>query len=166
MWGVIARRFERYPAQLKVARLLVTYGLRIRDGRVHCGDIEVTDSAIARAADVDRRVVSSTVETIGEDPELDRLFSRLKPTAHLMEVAPVMGWSSLEILVEDAREPGILAAVSRIISNEGISIRQAVADDPDLVEDARLFVVTESPVPMTVIPKMKELDGVNGIIIH
>lgn len=166
MWGAIAEHFDRYPAQLKVARVLVRHGLSIKDGRVHCGDIEVADSAIARAAGVDRRVVSSTVETIHAEPSLERIFSRFQPTAHLKDVAPVMGWSSLEILVDDPSQVGILAEISRIIAGEGISIRQAVADDPELTEDARFFVVTESPVPMSVIPTMREVEGVHSIIIH
>lgn len=166
MWGVVAEHFDRYPAQLKVARTLVTHGLRIEEGRVYCGEVEVTDSAIARAAGVDRRVVSSTVETIRDHAHLEEIFAAFRPTAHLKDVAPVMDWSSLEIVVDDASRPGILAAVSRIISEEGISIRQAIADDPDLVEDARLFVVTESPVPMELIPEMKDVEGVRSIIIH
>lgn len=166
MWGAIAERFARYPAQLKVARVLVRHGLCVKDGGVRCGDIEVADTAIARAAGVDRRVVASTVETIRSDPDLEHVFARFHPTAHLKDAAPAMGWSSLEVLVDDPHAVGILASISRIIAREGISIRQAIADDPELTEDARLYVVTESPVPMRLIPWMRAVDGVHGIIIH
>lgn len=166
MWSDIAEHFERTPAQLAVARTLLTHGFRVEDGRVHAGDVEISDAAIARAADVDRRVVASTVETIAGEPKLRRVFANLRPVAHLKDVAPEMGWSSLEIIVEDARAPGILAQITEIIAEESISIRQAIADDPDLVEDARLLVVTGSQVPMSLIPEMKEVAGVRSVVIH
>lgn len=166
MWSDIAEHFQRTPAQLAVARTLLTHGFRIADGRVLSGDVEISDAAIARAAGVDRRVVATTVETIADEPELRRVFANLRPVAHLKDVAPEMGWSSLEIVVDDAREPGLLAQITEIIAEESISIRQAIADDPDLVEDARLFVVTESQVPMRLIPEIKGIDGVRSVVIH
>lgn len=166
MWADIAEHFQRTPAQLAVARTLLTHGFRVAEGRVYSGDVEISDAAIARAADVDRRVVASTVETIVDEPDLRAVFANLRPVAHLKEVAPEMGWSSLEIIVRDAREPGILADVTSIIAGARISIRQAIADDPDLVEDARLFVVTESQVPMELIPEIKAVDGVESVVIH
>jgi predicted regulator of amino acid metabolism with ACT domain len=64
MWDKIANYFEKYPSQAKVARYLLKYGLRIERDQVFCGDVQIADSALARAAGVDRRVVKSTVETI------------------------------------------------------------------------------------------------------
>lgn len=166
MWADIAEHFQRTPAQLEVARTLLTHGFRVEEGQVYSGEVEISDAAIARAAGVDRRVVASTVETIAGEPQLQRVFANLRPVAHLKDVAPEMGWSSLEILVEDARQPGLLAQITEIIADESISIRQAIADDPDLVEDARLFVVTGSQVPMRLIPDIKEIDGVRSVVIH
>ena len=55
-----------------------------------------------------------------------------------------MRWVVIEIVPSDAREPGILAHVAQVIAARGISIRQAIVDDPDLVEEPRLYVITES----------------------
>ena len=95
-------------------------------GRVYSGDVEVADVALARAADVDRRIVRAAVETIDSEEELRKVFSALMPTAMLKNVAPVMGWSCIEIIPSDAHSPGILADVTGVIAQAGISVRQAL----------------------------------------
>ncbi|MEM2944168.1 MAG: regulator of amino acid metabolism, contains ACT domain protein [Methanomassiliicoccales archaeon] len=166
MWGSLAKFFGRFPSQAKVARLLLEHGLRVSDDSVFCGNIELADIAIARAAGVDRRIVRSAVETIMSNPELLDVYSRLKPTAMLKEVAPKMGWSAIEIIPVDPRMPGILAEVATVIASAGISIRQAIVDDPELSEEPRLYVITESAVPPELIPKIKTCKGVRSILIH
>jgi len=133
---------------------------------VFCGEVEIADAAIARAAGVDRRIVRSAVETIESNDELLKVYSRLRPTALFREVAPAMGWSAIEIIPVDAQMPGILADVAGVISSAGISIRQAIVDDPELSEEPRLYVITESPVPPELIPAIKNCRGVRSILIH
>src|SRR5687768_18337690 len=58
------------------------------------------------------------------------LFRSLAPTLHLKDVAPDLGCGVIEIVVGDARQPGILAGVSKVISDHRISIRQANVEDP------------------------------------
>src|SRR5438105_8382625 len=70
MWQVLIEHFRRYPAQERVVRLMIQNGLRIQDGKVFAGSVEIADTAIGRAADVDRRIVRSTVETISQNPQL------------------------------------------------------------------------------------------------
>jgi len=166
MWKSLAKHFGRYPSQAKVAKLLLEHGLRVDEGRVFCGDIEVADMAIGRAAGVDRRIVRSAVMTIEESNELRTVFSKLVPIALLKEVAPVMGWTSLEIVPTDAQTPGIIAEVTGVIAREGISVRQAVVSDPVLSSDPRLFVITEGVVPPELIPQIRACKGVRSIIIH
>ncbi|HUT27511.1 MAG TPA: regulator of amino acid metabolism, contains ACT domain protein [Methanomassiliicoccales archaeon] len=166
MWKSLAKHFGRYPSQAKVAKLLLEHGLRVDEGRVFCGDIEVADMAIGRAAGVDRRIVRSAVMTIEESNELRTVFSKLVPIALLTEVAPVMGWTSLEIVPTDAQTPGIIAEVTGVIAREGISVRQAVVSDPVLSSDPRLFVITEGVVPPELIPQIRACKGVRSIIIH
>lgn len=162
----MSRHFGRYPSQGRVARLLLEYGLRVSGGSVYCGDVELADTAIARAAGADRRIVRSAIETIESIGELREVFSRLRPTALLNDVAPVMGWSAIEIIPVDAQMPGILADVAGVIANAGISIRQAIVDDPELSEEPRLHVITESPVPPGLIPAIRGCRGVKSIVIH
>src|SRR5437867_2248462 len=92
MWSASIDYFQRFPAQEKIARLLIKHGLSIRGGKVYCGEIQLSDSALGRAAGVDRRIVSATVRTIESNPELVKVFSRFQPALHLKDVASVLGW--------------------------------------------------------------------------
>lgn len=166
MWDKIANYFEKYPSQAKVARYLLKYGLRIDRNRVYCGDVLIADSALARAAGVDRRVVKSTVETIKGDQTLQKFFSQLLPTNHLKNAASVMGWSAIEIVPMNAQEPGIISGVADILMRSNISIRQAIVDDPMTSEEPRLFIVTDSMVPSDIIPLIRQAKGVRGVTIY
>ena len=166
MWDKIANYFEKYPSQAKVARYLLKYGLRIDRDHVYCGDVQIADSALARAAGVDRRVVKSTIETIKGDPTLLKFFSQLLPTNHLKNAASAMGWSAIEIVPMNAHEPGIISGVVEILSRSNISIRQAIVDDPMTSEEPKLFIVTESTVPSETIPLIRQAKGVKGVTIY
>jgi predicted regulator of amino acid metabolism with ACT domain len=115
---------------------------------------------------VDRRVVKSTIDTIKGDPTLLKFFSQLLPTNHLKNAASAMGWSAIEIVPINAHEPGIIASVSDILSKSGISVRQAIVDDPMTSEEPKLFIVTESQVPSELIPLIKQAKGVKGVTIY
>ncbi len=147
-------------------RLLITHGLHIQDGRIHAGPIELADTAVARAADVDRRIVQATIHTILDDDRLASSFQRLRPTLHLKEAAPALGLGVIEVTPTDASRPGILAGVARIIAEAGHSIRQAVVDDPEFTDEPRLFVVTEEPVDAALIPHVQALDGVRAVTVY
>ncbi|MEM4264251.1 MAG: ACT domain-containing protein [Thermoplasmata archaeon] len=166
MWKAISKYFSKYPSQAKVARLLLRNGFSVRDERIFAGDVELADTAIARAAGVDRRVVRSAVFTISQDKQLSKFFSKLLPTNYFKDVAPVMGWSAIEIISNDAHQPGILASVSNIISEAGISVRQAIVDDPETTEEPRIFIITESTVPPELIPRLRSAKGVKSITIY
>jgi predicted regulator of amino acid metabolism with ACT domain len=166
MWQVLIDHFRRYPAQERVVRLMIQNGLRISGDAICAGPIEIADTAIGRAADVDRRIVRSTVETILSDARLSRVFTRLSPTLHLKDVAPDLGCGVIEIVVADPKQPGILAGVSKVISDHRISIRQANVEDPDFTEEPKLFVVTETRVPGALIPVLQAVPGVRGVTVY
>lgn len=146
--------------------MLLELGLRVDSGDIYCGEIKLADSAIGRAAGVDRRIVRATVETIQDSEELMSVFGRLRPTALLRDVAPVMGWSAIEIVPVNAQIPGIIAEVTGVIAKAGISIRQAIVSDPELSSEPRLYVITGSAVPPELIPDIKACRGVKSVIIH
>jgi predicted regulator of amino acid metabolism with ACT domain len=157
MWKQISNYFGRYPSQAKVAKLLL---------EIYSGDIELGDVAIGKAVGVDRRIVKAAVETIESSPDLMRVFSKLKPTAFLKDVVSEMGWSAIEIIPNNAATFGIIADVTGVIATSGISIRQAIVTDPDLSEEPRLFIITESMVPPEMIPRLRNCKGVKAILIH
>lgn len=165
MWAKLRPHFKGFPAQERVAQVMTTYGLRVKDGAVYAGEIELADSAIARAVGVDRRVVTATLNTIEKVPLLRDFFGKLWPVCHLGNVAPMMGWGAIEILPTNASKPGILAGTSAIISEAGISVRQVIVDDPEIIEDPKALIITEKPVPERLLPRLRNLDGVRGVVI-
>lgn len=167
IWAEVAKAFEGYPAQLSVVRLLFKYGLRVReDGEIACGNIRIPSVQIAREAGVDRRVVDATAKRILGDEKLISIFANLEPIAYLKGVAHRLGLGVIEILPKDAARPGIISEVTGVISNFGISIRQAVADDPFFTPQPKLTIITDKPVPGKVIDELRKLPTVRSVIVY
>ncbi|MEZ5335361.1 MAG: hypothetical protein R2741_09035 [Methanolobus sp.] len=56
MWSTLLRKFEKYPAQQKVLKILFERGFQVNDeGKVTSGAIEIAHTQLAREAGVDRR---------------------------------------------------------------------------------------------------------------
>ena len=53
----IREYFAGYPAQFAVANMMLTHGIRLVGDKPYIGDVQQSDSAMARAIGVDRRVV-------------------------------------------------------------------------------------------------------------
>ena len=148
MWREISKYFKSYPKRKKVAQKLLEYGLKVKNNKIYCGEIELSDSKIARAFEIDRRSINATIQVINKNPNLKKIFSELAPTCHLKNVAQNMKWGVIEIIPDDPSLPGILAEIATIISNNNISIRQAIVDDFELSEEPRLFIVTEKQIQL------------------
>jgi len=166
MWRKISLYFNNYPKRKKLAQKLLEYGLKVDNKKIYCKNIELSDSKIARAFHIDRRIIASTIDMITEINELKKLFSRLEPTCHLKNVAPEMNWGVIEIIPDDPSKPGILAHVAKEVSDANISIRQAIVDDFEITEEPKLFIVAEKQLPGFLIPKIKKLDGVKAVVIY
>jgi predicted regulator of amino acid metabolism with ACT domain len=160
MWRQISNRLKEYPGRLKVAKTLVELGLSVRDGKVYCGEVEQSELKMARAIGVDRRTVRETAKFIESDPMLQPVFKGLKPGGpFLPNVAKFLGYRVIEIYA-DPHEVGIVAEATALISKEGISIRQAVADDPDLTPEPKLTLVVEKEPSGEALQKMLKIPGV------
>ncbi|MBE6528511.1 MAG: regulator of amino acid metabolism, contains ACT domain protein [Thermoplasmata archaeon] len=155
---------KRYPSQRKVAQKLLEYGIRVSDGIAYCGDIEQTDSGIARVCDVDRRVVRTTLEHITADPQLYRIFSKLRPMLSMIDMAEEIGCSAIVIIPVDARVPGIIADVTTVLYNNGISLKQAMVSDNG-ESTPTLQIVVEGRIPDSVIMLLKSCRGVASVMI-
>jgi len=166
LWSKVYEKVKRYPAKVRVARLLVENGLRIADdGKIYCGPINIPDAKIAKAANADRRIVRNTVELIMKDEKLSKIFKAIKPAGpNLAEAAPYLGFDVIEIYA-DPNKPGIVAGASSIIAELGISIRQVIADDPELVPEPKLQIVVNGRVPGEVIEKMRRIKGVKSVTL-
>jgi len=167
MWDRVKHKFEKFPARMSVARKIVELGLCVGEKeKIYCGDVEISDMALARAAGVDRRTIKATIDVILADNQLKAIFSNIYPAGALLKnVAPNLGLGVVEIEAQ-AGNPGILARATELISEERISIRQAHAGDPELEENPRLTIITEKPVKGELYNKFLKIEGVNKVSIY
>lgn len=167
MWNRIRDRLADYPARLRVARKLVECGLAIsEDQRVHCAGIEIPHTKLARSLGVDRRVVGETIRLILKDQMLKTIFSSMKPAGpFLASFSKILGFSVIEIYA-DPNRVGILARAAKIISAEKISIRQAVAEDPDLAPEPKLTLVIEKQLSGAGLQQLLRIPGVEKLTAY
>jgi len=165
MWELVQEHFSGRPAQARVARALMDYGLRVVRGQIRCDRIRISAPAVAHALGVDRRIVYRTLETIAQDRKLASVYARLYPTCNLKDVAGQMGWGVLEIQLADPAKPGVLGAIATRIGAAGVSIRQAVGEDPTFAS-GQLFIITETPVPGDVLSALTKISGVTRITVY
>ncbi|RZN45374.1 amino acid-binding protein [archaeon] len=166
MWKDIEQHFKSSPKRREVASLLLMLGLSCNDElKVFCQDIEVPVKKIADTLGIDRRVITETVRDIMADEKLRGVFSELKPRAFLRDAASALDLGVVEI--EAVPETvGIVAGVSSIIASEGLSIRQVVADDPDLFPSPKLTIVTDRKMPPYLLEKILKIHGVRKVSIY
>ena len=88
---------------------MLKLGMSVHDGGAYCGPVLQSDTAVARAIDVDRRVVRSTINHIMEVPELLNLFSRVESMLLLANAASEIGCSAIEIVPVDAANSVLIA---------------------------------------------------------
>lgn len=143
---------------------MIENGLGVNEqGKIVVGPVEVPDSSLAKAAGVDRRIVRKTIQQILEDEMLRKVFTGIRPAgAFLAPVAKELGFYVVEIRA-DPTAAGIIARAAEIIARENISIRQAVAEDPELFPEPKLILVLEKPLSgdglneLLKIPKVKSV---------
>jgi len=161
MWNNIRKSLEDYPERLKVARILVENGLSVRNDKIFLNDIEVPPVRVARVAGVDRRTVLETLRAINANRELRLIFEGMRSAGlSLKEIAKHLDLGVVEITPTNASIPGILANAAMILANKGVSIRQAIVDDPELSPEPKLTLIVEKKIPGELIPKFLKINGV------
>ena len=167
MWNMIKGRFQDYPERLKVARVLVENGLSAKDGKICLNQIEIPPVRIARVAGVDRRTVNETLSAIDADAELKLIFEEIRPAGHsLKEIAKHLNLGVVELTVLNAKAPGILSSAATLLNNAGLSIRQAIVDDPELSPEPKLTLIVEKKIPGELIPEILKIPGVAKISVY
>ncbi len=167
MWREILAKFKRYPAQEKVVRLILERGFQVSErGRVASGGIEIPHAQIAKELDVDRRVVDTTAAAIVEDEDLCKIFKNVRSMTFLAEVAPVVGLGVIEITPVNAAQTGLLGEVASAVAEYGLSIRQAVSDDPFFVEQPKLTIITEAKIPGDLVRLLMDINGVRRVTVY
>ncbi len=161
MWPRIRSEFERQVVRPTVVKKMIECGMRVgQDLKVYVGDVEVDYQAISNATGVDRRVVKQTVEQIRRSPYLYSIFSKTKPLGtSLVDLVSVLGYSAI-VVEADPKSPGVMAGVAEILSRHGMVVRQAVAEDPEMVPDAKMTLVVAGHLTGEA---MEELNGLNVV---
>ncbi len=167
MWSNIRKHFDEYPERLKVARVLVENGLSVKSQKIFLSQIEIPPVRIARVAGVDRRTVNETVVAICNNRELRLIFEEIRPAGHsLKEIAKHLNLGVVEITPTDARGHGILANSAMVLFKGGLSIRQAIVDDPELSPEPKLTLIVEKKIPGELIPKLLKIEGVAKVSVY
>ncbi len=166
MWSNVKTYFEDHPERLKVTRVLIENGLGVRAGRIYLNEIEIPPVRVARAAGVDRRTVKETLTAIGANRELRQIFEKIRSAGHsLKEIAKHLNLGVVEITPVDAKTPGILANSAMILAKSGLSIRQAIVDDPELSPEPKLTLIVEKKIPGELISELLNVKGVAKVSV-
>jgi len=164
MFDEILEKFEGSPSQQAVIRLFLARLLRQRGGTGRLRrDRDPLHRDRARELDVDRRVVDSTTDAILADPELKRIFTNISSVPSLMDLAPVLDLTVLTIEVAAAGEAGIVAEVTGILADHGISIRQVLSEDPEFTDDPKLYVITDTDLSGDLLVEIRDLEYVRRV---
>ena len=133
MWERIRAVFEGHPERLQVARFLLQTGLSVKNDKIYVNEVEVPILKVARVVEVDRRTVKETIREISANKAIKLVFSGLESAGpSFRAVAKQMGLGVVEITSNNPNEVGILASAARVLAEHGISIRQALVDDPKM----------------------------------
>jgi len=166
MWSDIIREFSDSPSQSRVVRFLLENGFGVNtDGRITCNGIEVPATHVAKAIGTDRRVVDATARRILDTPSLREIFTNIRATPDLSQLAGTLGLSSVTVLPQDAREKGIVSAAVGVVSGHNLTIRQIFVTDPQLSEEPRLVIIIEGEIPGEVIEAIRKLPQVKQVIL-
>ena len=166
MWPNIRKQFERQVVRPDVVRKMIECGMRISDDeKIYVDDVEVDYTALARAVDVDRRVVKQTVQQIRSNRYLYSLFSKTKPLGtSLVSLVSQLGYTAI-VIEADPKSPGVMAGVAEILSRHGMVVRQAVAEDPEMVPDAKMTLVVAGQLTGQAMEELHGLKVVRSIKI-
>jgi len=167
MWNQIKNQLQEYPERLKVAQVLIENGLSVQDSRICLNQIEIPPVRIARVAGVDRRTVIETINSIKASPDLKLIFEEIRPAGtSLKEIAKHINLGVLEITPVNAKSPGILSNAATILNKSGLSIRQAIVDDPELLPEPKLTLIVEKKIPGELIPELLKIPGIAKVSVY
>lgn len=167
MWKILAEMFKDSPKKLYVAKQLFAYGLRIDSkGRILLGNVKVPYASFASAIGVDRRTVKETVMKLLQNEQTKIFFTNIEPAGpFLIKVSRILGYRCLAIEVFEDR-PGIIAMVATALAKRGVNIVQILAEDPNLVERPKLYIIVAGEVPGDAISEILKNSNIKSITVQ
>ncbi len=166
MWPNVRKQFERQVVRPEIVKKMIECGMRVSDDeKIYVDDVEVDYSAVARAVGVDRRVVKQTVQQIRRNRYLYSLFSMTKPLGtSLVSLVSQLGYTAI-VIEADPKSPGVMTGVAEILSRHGMVVRQAVAEDPEMVADAKMTLVVGGQLTGAAMEELNALKVVRSLKI-
>ena len=157
MLRYLEEHFAGQRAKIQVVSQLLRLGIRVDErGNLFCDKIALAPVKVGRAIGVDRRVVIETAREIARDERLFQIFSDLAPIANVSNVAKLLGHDVIEINA-DPHSVGVVAKVSSVLAKNHVTIRQIIADDPDLYPEPKMRVVVDGKLPQKAIGELRAL---------
>ena len=167
MWKKIEETFKNRPSQLKVVKEIYKKGFQVdSNGKICSGKIKIPHVQLAQSIGVDRRVVDEATKILLEDVSLKKIFMNLDSVPFLRNVASYFGMSVLIVTAEDAHQPGLLSRITQILGVHKVSIRQAVAKDPEIDEQPKVYLMIDGTIPSDVIVKIQEMKGIKSVTLQ
>jgi len=83
-----------------------------------------------------------------------------------MDLAPVLDLTVLTVEVIDADDPGIVATVTGVLADNGVSIRQTISEDPEFTDDPVLYIITDERLDGELLNEVRELPFVRRLSIQ
>ena len=74
--------------------------------------------------------------------------------------------SVIVFVPENATQTGIIANVTKKVSESGLSIRQALAEDASKIEHPQLTLILEGDIPSELISEIRRLPGTRSITVY
>ena len=102
---------------------------------------------------------------ICEIDELQSLFSHLRVTPDLTDVAKNLGLSVITILPNNAGDKNIVASAVDVLASYDLPLRQIFVTDPYVVETPRLVIIIDGVIPAEAIQKLRNLPTVRSLIL-
>ena len=163
MWTKIGNEFSRLPSQAEIARYMLETGIRVEKKKLYFDKVALSHSQLATALGKDKRIVTATVKTINKNSKLYQIYSKLRPTCNLFDMALNMGWGVIGLDICYTGKPGTMGEITTIIGQGGISIRQAQCP---ATSAGLLYIITDTPIPARIIEKIKKVSDVKTITFY
>ena len=164
MWQRILEYFADSPSQQKVIRFLLENGFGISpNGKTAVNGVEISAAAVARAVNVDRRVIETVIQRILEIDELKNLFTNLRVTPDFTNVAKELGLSVVTIFPKNAEDKNIVASVAGVLAAFNLPLRQIFVTDSYTAENPKLVIIVDGKLPSGALDKLRELPAIKAI---
>jgi len=167
VWKTLSEMFKDSPKKLYVAKRLFAYGLRIDErGHILLRDVKVPYASFAKAIGVDRRTVKETVMKLLQNDLTRAFFNNIEPAGpFLIKVLRLLKYRCLAIEVFEDK-PGIIAMVATALAKRGVNIVQVLAEDPNLVEKPKLYIIVAGEVPGDAISEILKNSNIKSITVQ